>query len=510
MALRIPKIKQSRVQTASLPAPTAGWNTKDSYASMDSHYAPVISDWWPQPSYVELRKGYTQWATGFPSNVNSVMGYTPSSGTAKLFGAAGSGIYDATATGAISSAVVTGLTSNKFQHVEFSTAGGHFLVACNGSDSVYNYDGSSWTNPSITGVTSANLVSVDAHKNRLWFVEKNSTSAWYLGTKSISGAASQFDLGSVFNGGGYLQAIGTWTLDAGYGLDDYCVFVSSTGQVAVYQGTDPSSSTTWSLIGVYQVGQPIGYRCLKKYGGDLLIMCMNGVFPLSRALQSTTINLQSALSYNIQQAISTATSEYSSNFGWEMAVYPLANMLIVNVPVTTTTGQQQYVMNTLHGAWTNFTNWPANSFAVWDNQLWFGGDDFIAKAWNGYQDGSASISADVIQAYSYFGQNTALKRFTMTRPIFTTSGSPSISMRVNTDFDFSEPSAILTFSPSSYGVWDTSTWDSAIWGGSDNIKKNWQGSNAIGYAAAAHFEVQSNVSVKWMSTDYVYELGSVL
>ena len=53
---------------------------------------------------------------------------------------------------------------------------------------------------------------------------------------AVAGAASMFDLGQIFTEGGYLMAMATWTVDAGYGVDDLAVFITSEGEVAVYRG----------------------------------------------------------------------------------------------------------------------------------------------------------------------------------------------------------------------------------------------------------------------------------
>jgi hypothetical protein len=45
------------------------------------------------------------------------------------------------------------------------------------------------------------------------------------------------------------MAMGTWTLDAGYGVDDYAVFITNNGEAIVYKGSDPSDPNDWSLIG---------------------------------------------------------------------------------------------------------------------------------------------------------------------------------------------------------------------------------------------------------------------
>ena len=128
----------------------------------------------------------------------------------KLKAAVNGNIYDVTSAGAVGAAEVTGISENMWQWCNFVTsAGTTYLVACNGTDAVRNYDGSSWTSPSITasGTSSANFIQVCPFKNRLWFVEKNTTNAWYLSTNSISGTANKQSLGAQFSLGGSLVAI---------------------------------------------------------------------------------------------------------------------------------------------------------------------------------------------------------------------------------------------------------------------------------------------------------------
>ena len=89
-------------------------------------------------------------------------------------------------------------------------------------------------------------------------------------------------MSSVAQLGGYLVAAGTWTIDAGYGVDDNLVFITSNGEVIVYSGTDPSDITKFALVGVWRIGKPVGKRCLMKYGGDMIILTYNGLYPLDR------------------------------------------------------------------------------------------------------------------------------------------------------------------------------------------------------------------------------------
>ena len=334
--------------------------------------------------------------------------------------------------------------------------------------------------------------------------------AWYLPTASIAGTAAALDFSTVFRRGGYLVSMATWSLDAGYGLDDYAVWITSEGEVAVYRGTDPSSASTWALIGVYEIGSPIGNRCFTKYGGDLLLISRDGLVPFSKELMSSRVNTQVALTSNIQTAISSATASYAANFGWECVLYPNANMMILNVPLAEGS-QQQFVMNTITGAWAQFMGWNANCWARYKDEVYFGTNGKVCKAWQGHKDGVSAIFADGLQAFSYFGSASQLKHFKMGRPVITTNGGANLNIGINVDFDQISTLSTPSLSPSSYGTWDVSTWDNALWGGPGLIKKDWQWIGALGYSAGMHFKasVLGN-ELSWVSSDYVFEPGGII
>jgi hypothetical protein len=168
-------------------------------------------------------------------------------------------------------------------------------------------------------------------------------------------------------------------------------------------------------------------------------------------------------------------------------------------------------MNTITKSWCQFTGWNANCFTLYNDQLYFGSDGFVGKAWDTNADNGNNIEADCLQAFNYFGSRGALKRYTMARPIFRTNGSPSLQINMNVDFDTNDLTAPLSFSPTVYGIWDVSLWDAGTWGGGLNVLKNWQGVNGLGYCAAPRLITASNgIDVTWVSTDIVMETGAVL
>jgi hypothetical protein len=583
---------QRRVaRTASLPSPIGGWNARDSQAEMNPIDAVEMVNFFPTPTDILMRKGYSQHSTGITGEAQTLMNYAgPTSQT--LFAVANGVIYNTGTSTATS--VYTGLSNSKFQHVNFTnSAGNPYLSAVNGQDPALLYNGTSWikvattstaqtistithvgttatlttavahglvtgnqvtitgatesnyngtylitvtgsttftyvmaTAPAsdasvvgsytvdfgITGVNSNTFINSNVFKERLFYVEKNSMNVWYLDTKAVSGVANKLDFGSVAKMGGYIQAMGTWTIDAGQGVDDYAVFVTNMGEVIVYEGTDPSDVTKWALRGVWALGQSFNRRCFAKFGGDLLLITQEGLMPLASALQSSRLDPRVALTDKIYGAFANATTLYAENFGWEIQYFPKANMLIINVP--TNNGKEQYVMNNITKSWGRFTGIDAFTFEMHNENLYFGSTGYVGKFWDTFADNGSVITATVQQAYNYFDSRGQNKRFTLVRPIFLTdNGLPNVLCAINTDFDTQTQLGQVSFNPSALtvGVWDTATWDNNFWGGTLAVNKDWQGVSGIGYCGSISLNVASKgIEVHWSSTDFVMEAGGVI
>jgi len=307
--------------------------------------------------------------------------------------------------------------------------------------------------------------------------------------------------------------MGTWTLDAGQGADDYAVFVTSMGEVIVYNGTDPSSATTWALKGVWQLGQTFNRKCFFKWSGDLLLLTQDGLVPLASALQSSRLDPRVNLTDKIYYPISLAATNYYSNFGWQIQYFASENMLILNIPVTT--GIEQYVMHTITKSWARFTGIQAYCWEVsGDNTMHFGGDGFVGNFYQSLSDAGTNITATVQQAYSYFDSPGQNKRFTLVRPILQSDGGvPSVLCGLSVDFQPIDNSGAVSFNPTTQtvGLWDSGKWDANKWGGGLITSRIWQGVTGIGFAGSINLvAVAQGIDLHWASTDYVFEPGGVL
>jgi hypothetical protein len=494
--LRRNAARQQISDVRNIPAPTWGWDATSSLATMKDDHAVALDNWFPTTSDVRVRQGCQVHCDDMGSAaVETLMVYNAViDANSKMFAATDGDIYDVSVEGSGVISTVTGMSSNRWQWVNFATTAGTFLWICNGADTPRYFDGSAWATVAITGITEEDIIHVNAHKNRLWFVMKNSSTAAYLATGAIQGAATEFELGGLFDQGGYLVAMATWTLDGGSGQDDYAVFISSEGQCAVYQGTDPASADTWSLIGVFNLGAPLGRRCFTKVAGDVALINIDGVLPLSQALRQDRGNTQAiALSNRIQNAMATAARENKENFGWELTAYPAGAMAILNVPLAAGDTQHQYVMNTITGAWCRFIGMNANTWVTFQEDLYFGANDgVVCQADTGPQDRSEPIDAVGQTAYNFFSTKGNLKQWTMLQPLLSSS-NPEVVMNVGLSTDFRDNASLST--PSAVGsvgaAYDEAVWDAASFGGEETPITTWTSVTGLGFCAATHFRVRT-------------------
>lgn len=474
-----------------IPAPVGGWDAQSPIADMPPENAVILDNIIPRAGYVETRRGSVPWQTELTDPVETGM-VLRKSGNDKIFAAAGGSIYDVSLLGGTPVSVYSGTVNSRFQWINFANDAGTFILAANGAVDPIRYNGTNWAALTITatGLTPSTLIDVMEHKGRTFWVENNSLRVWFLAPNAIQGAAGLLDLGTIFDKGGTLVCQANWTVDGGAGADDLAVWVTSEGQVAVYQGTNPADANDWALVGVYDIGLPLSRRSLVKYGSDLVVLTTDGVVPLSQALKLDRAqeNLV-ALTQKIQLAFQNAQRSYSQNFGWEGALYARGALAIFNVPVVELQTSVQFVQNVQTGAWCRFTGLNAFCWFTANDNIMFGGSDGIYKWDEGGTDKGGQITYDLKTAFNYFGSRGALKKFQMLQPILRSSSDLQPAVEVLTDFKESVPTAVPTVIRPSSGTWGVGEWDSAFWGANTDIRDGWTSVTGIGYCGAVRLRL---------------------
>jgi len=497
-----PSLDQERNGQAlrvNVPSPSGGLNTKDSESLMEPTDAVIMENWFPGQGSVSTRKGFTQYATGLSGYVETLMEYNANT-VRKFICANGSTINDITNPASIIN-IGSGFTNARFQWVNFNA----YLIMVNGADTPQTFDGTTLTASTISGsgLTVNELNGINIHKNRVYVWNSNAQDVWYGATNAIGGVFTKFQLSRVAPFGGNLVSMMTWNLDGGNGVDDYAIFLMSSGDVLLYQGSDPSS---WALLGTYKIGRPIAIRGAKKVAGDIMIITDQDFVFFSEVFKNDgSVTQRSKLS---GVAIETVNN-YSSNYGWEVAMYPKGGWLLINVPVATNTIYHQYILNTITGAACKFTGMNASTWGMFNNNLYFGGSGKIFKADDGYNDNGANIVCDIQSAYNNLGspQEKVVNSYRNTLKL---DGTVAINSIVN--FDYGR--GLTSQNSSSVGVgsfWDVALWDVALWSAEGLTRNELIYSSGQGVDLGMRIKVSINgQQINWYRTDYSVSVSNII
>lgn len=551
-----PVDRQAKSAPYPVVAPVKGLNAREALAAMAPDYASTLTNMFPYADRVETRPGTVTLSTassitmsGTDEGFRRLMLYV-GGGTETPFGAffyyedvAGTArarvrIYSIAANGSLTTSreIVTlastdGIIALGEWCLFTSAAGVTYLVQMatlnNAALTVFTntpqaYDGTSWTTPAITGLPEVTM-GVHSSRNRLWFynghaltVVEKPLSAYYLPTGAIAGAATEFNLGPFANKGGRLVSIRTWTQDNGEGgTDDMTVFVTDQGQALVYGGTDPSSASTWSLVGVFDVGKLASWRATyisgvvlgfvthdafaMKFGSDVLLLTQDGVTSLRRIvsgsinpdeyqISSTIRPLLASASYNWVQAVNNNLASWRANY------LPLLEHLFIIVPTgvaTSGTGKigwqsEMYVMNTATGAWCRYDSMYAIDAITTRNSLYYtdGGRNISKFDGTATADAGSAITFECRQAYNYM-DSPVNKLVPLMQPMLKTTGNYSLTVEADADFTIGVISAYTSYT----GTGNQQPWISA---------------NKYGRAFAAHLKGQTSVGVvSWYATNWL-------
>lgn len=464
------KTRQKRLENKdyNLVAPITGFDAISPIMAESPKGAIILENWFPQPDCLISRQGYVDHSTGFADPVRRMHVHAATNGGESLWATTDAGIYDATVAGPIG-ATVMALTNGYTISTVIATGAGNYLMLVNGTDTLKQYDGTTWSSVATFGGTATSVYSyIETYRQRLFLVKKNSLEIEYLAPNAIAGAATNYPLGAIFRQGGFIVAVGTWTVDGGTGPEDQLAVVTNKGEVAVFSGSDPS---TWDFRGVYFVGRPLDDMCLYKYGGDLLFLTENGVYPLSSVLQSSVVDRAQSVTNRIRPVFSAAAASFANNRGWQIISNPLIPFILINIPSTPVV--KQAIMHSQTGAWTMYSGWNANCFARMGSELYFGGAESVARV-NGVSDNGGNITCTMLQNNSRFGYPRD-KMVTHIKPYFTANGGYRYNLGIAPNFvEYAETTEIIPIEDGTAAIWGSGLWGTAEWTGTTAIIEDWQ------------------------------------
>lgn len=398
--------------------------------------------------------------------------------------------------------VVTGQTGGNWISVQFATAGGTYLRLVNGEDSPLVYDGIDFVDTPLLVFTDApeptdpaNLSYVWAYKQRLFFIMKDTLDAYYLPVDTIGGDLTRLPLGGVFQRGGSLLFGASWSLDAGHqgGLSEQCIFVTTEGEVAVFQGANPSSASDWQKVGVYQIGRPRGNKAWVRDGGDIIVATSIGYVRLSEAIRRELAALgPTAVSYPIETAWNNAVETRSDP--WACEIWASKQMAIVAIPTPTGAVPEWFIANVRTGAWARRLNWDALCVLVFRERLFYGTPQGTVVEANitGLDQGSA-YTGTCVPLFHDLGTPASFKITELVRAVGITPVPAGVNVSMQVDYVVDLPPAPAALPVPTGAQWGNATWGAFNWGDASTPRpqQRWETRPGAGYAFAPAVQVTS-------------------
>ena len=489
-------------------APIGGWNSADPKDLMPPEDAVKLVNWFPRQRDIVSRPGYVahcNTAAGQPVRRLVPFEYGAYS---KLLGCVAGQIIDCTTD--TPSVLASGKGSDYYSWCQLS---GRVFMA-NGVDDLMQYGGIAVSTPGFTGVTLSLLNFVHVHKKRFYAIEKNTQAFWYGAPSAISGALAKYDLSTTGRFAGKLMLLTTISTTGGTDPDDLFVAIFSSGDVAVYAGSDPGDAADWREVGVFKVGRPLSRFGLLQTGNDVIALTDKGYESLRVSIREGLLSARtSLLSKKIQQSVSEAIKSVGVSDQWSIEAWPIGQMEIVQLPDTAP--QRQHVRNFNTGAWCEFDGLSAVSWCRLGSDFYFGTKDGRIRRYGASDtDDGAPIRCDAITAWDGLGSTAAKKHHTLQRLEFESIAVPEVRVSLGTDFQEPSIGPAISFNVSpEISIWDEVEWDDAYWSSEASTLSAWVKCPVArpGRYSALRIVVDvGEFAVSWNSVSYLWIRGGVI
>jgi hypothetical protein len=524
--------------------PLGGLNYTDSMLTTPPQDAWMLDNFIARPFGVEVRKGTRYWvplANSFANEVRSIIPYTAQSGlNSKLFASqalATSILYDITSPNTAPTVSLTPSTPSdvpgEWFYTNFTNPSGGFLCVVAAGAGYYTYTSAGWVEhvngtspgqiefPAGDTTTTKNFCFIWTWKNRIWFLKRDSSVAYYLPINQIAGKVASFDFGAQLEHGGSLNYATGWTYDSGSGMDDGLIIVSSEGDALLYEGTDPASAATFQLKGCWYLGRsPIGRRSYCQHGGNLLFLTEYGISTASDMVAGKlhVSDLSGSTGFKVNPHLSRIVSQYVNFRYWFLLPYPTEELLIVGSPWVNEdiAVRQSFVMNSITNAWSTVSEMDMLCAEVYQGMLIYGTrDGKVIRGLTGYQDGvsadglvlGSEVTGRLMSSFQDLGSPTMNKRALRVKVYGFIDTQPSIFVIMKDEYKvndlLSTPAPVLSTLPS----WDVAIWDQSLWSSSTSSLRRWIGVTGFGKKLSTQMAVRGSGKVLLTDYELLFEQG---
>ena len=140
------------------------------------------------------------------------------------------------------------------------------------------------------------------YRERLYFVQKDSNILYYPGVLAYKGALKAFDVTNIFNAKGVVINIDLLGYQAGSEVFSNLVVIFNSGDILLFDGVDPDSTTDWKATRKISTNLTI-YKQSINYASNLLLITSNGLLDIQNVIATNDVANATNLLIPIQEVI---------------------------------------------------------------------------------------------------------------------------------------------------------------------------------------------------------------
>lgn len=529
-------------QGFNIPAPIKGIDTRQVLSRMDPETTISMINIMPEEEGCAFRAGTLEYGNG--STGDNPYTLLPFNGLAEdgtedlLFLCDQDGIWDVTTSGDTSPTKVfswatTTAGAGICSYIQtIDTNGAAYVLLCDKLNGYHVYTVSTSTWAAVAQGAGATQVASPADptkfayvmkwKERVWFIQEDTQTAWYMDVLALYGTATKFEFGNKHPHGGFLNTLSEFTRDGGDGADDMLVSVSTGGDISLWTATDPDNDM--QMVGRWFVGETptVGRRGSIEYGGDVYVLSVRGITSMSALIEGKTLtNERNLLTDKIGPFIRSVMTQGRATFGWGLVIDASRGTLIITTPDFPSYDSLQFVLNLTTDAWAIWQDMPIEHGVMFRDNFYVcktvDSANRVYKLTGFVDDVRISGSPDplginwsVMGAYTDGGVPVANKQVHFLRPVFTQGSYPSYVIEAKYDFDVSG----ITFTPvignTNVALWGSALWSSALWAGAGASAETPSGGAGMGRHFTYALKGISSSAGKFITTELIANVGGLL
>lgn len=180
------------------------------------------------------------------------------------------------------------------------------------------------------GPNPAECDGIVSHHDRIYLWKTGGDLEFLVGdVGAVQGPMTRFPLGRLGNITGSIETMTSLTIDAGHGMNDVLCIVTTTGQMVLYEGFDPTDPQDWRLLGRIEGASTVGRRAFAQVGSDAWMLTPQGPISVGQAVRESVMALVSDISQPITDEI-TALIEQDPSAVWQMFTARDGSMVVIN------------------------------------------------------------------------------------------------------------------------------------------------------------------------------------